>query len=700
MKKAFLLKGLDCPHCAAKIEKEISSLKGVDFACVNLMSQTLTLECGKGDILAEIERIVHLHEPDVSVSELSSGTDTDSEEKTGAEKPLLFRMALGGVLFLLALILGAFADLPPAIFPIIYIPSYLTLGVDVLLKALRGIVKGKVFDENFLMSLSTAGAFAIGEYPEAVAVMLFYQLGEYFEERSVAHSRASVKALVNIRPERATLVRDGEQTELDARDVGIGETILIKAGERIPLDGVVTEGESQIDCSALTGESLPIKVSTGTKVLSGCINQSGVIKVKVEKSFEGSAASKVIELVRCAAERKAPTERFITKFAGIYTPAVVILAVMIAAIPPLFFSADPIAWLRRAMVFLVISCPCALVISVPLAFFAGIGEASAHGILVKGGNYLEALSAVDTVVFDKTGTLTEGKFKVNKLVCARGYSEQDLLYIAAHAEALSNHPIASAVISAYGKEPKRAALSAPREIAGKGVCALFNGKKIAVGNAALMYDENIAFCESKESGTKIYVADGGAYAGCIIISDRVKSDAKNALQKLKKLGVRRTVMLSGDSEENCAAVAGELGIDSYSSSLLPQGKIDALEAVLSEKKKGRAVFVGDGINDAPVLARADVGVAMGALGQDAAIEAADAVLMTDDLSKLAVAIKIARATRRVVIVNIVMSLCIKGLFLTLGAFGLVGMWEAVFADVGVALIAVLNSMRIFKKKIK
>ncbi len=609
-------------------------------------------------------------------------------------KGVLLRLAVGGILLAIGLCLRAFTNLPAPLTLAILIAAYALLGYDVVLRALSNLVRGRVFDEHFLMTLSTLGAFAIGEYPEAVAVMLFYQLGEYFQDRAVDRSRNSISALLDIRPDSATVERDGALCAVAADEVAVGETVVVRAGERIPTDGVVLSGEASLDTAALTGESVPRHVGVGDEVRSGCINQDGVLFVRVTRVAGESTAAKILTLVESAAEKKAHAEHFITAFARYYTPIVVALAVLLAVVPSLIFGGFS-AWLHRALVFLVISCPCALVLSIPLTFFGGIGAASRHGVLVKGGNYLEALCAVKTVVFDKTGTLTRGVFAVSALYPADTVSKDTLLFVAAHAECLSNHPIAKSILCAYGAEPDRARLCDYVEYAGRGVSVTLAGEVLLAGNAALMEASGIAFWVCDAVGTKVYVARAGQYLGCIVIADTLKTDSGAALTELRRMGIEKTVLLTGDDAQIAAHVAKELGIDEWHAQLLPADKVAHLEALAHTR--GKVAFVGDGTNDAPVLARADVGIAMGGLGSDAAIEAADVVLMTDEPSALVSALRIARATRRIVWQNIVLALGIKIAFLALGALGLVGMWEAVFADVGVALLAVCNAMRILKK---
>ena len=689
MKREFILEGLNCPNCGARIETDAGKLTGVTAASLNLMQQTLTLEISKDDdIFSKVERIVHSYEPDVKVR-LKADEHTHDHAHEGDTKKMILRMGIGAAVFAAAILLGG--KLP------LYIAAYVILGYDVVVSAVRNIVKGHVFDENFLMSLSSIGAFFIGEYPEAVAVMLFYQVGEFFQDLAVQRSRKSISDLMDIRPETASVKRNREWLTVSPENVAVGEWILVKPGEKIPLDGVVLMGDSMVDTRALTGESVPKSVHPLDEVLSGCINESGLLTIQVTKSYEESTVAKIIDLVENASSRKAPTENFITAFARYYTPAVVILAAMLAVIPPILTGGMWAEWIRRAFVFLVVSCPCALVLSVPLTFFGGIGAASRHGVLVKGSNYLEALNKVSTVVFDKTGTLTKGVFKVTEILPAESVSKEQVLQYAAWAENFSTHPIATSILAAYGKnEP--VSLSQYREIPGYGLEVETAGRKILAGNAKLMEKENIPYIACEKVGTKVYVAVDGIYQGCILIADELKADSKNAIAALKGAGVEKTVMLTGDNKNIGDAVAAELGLDESYAQLLPNEKVEVLEKLDSRKRPGsKLAFVGDGINDAPVLARADIGIAMGGLGSDAAIEAADVVLMTDEPGKLVEAIGIARETRKIVVQNIVFALGIKGIFLVLGALGMVGMWIAVFGDVGVALLAVLNAMRILKK---
>ena len=538
----------------------------------------------------------------------------------------------------------------------------------------------------------------IGEYPEAVAVMLFYQVGEFFQSLAVKRSRKSISDLMDICPDSATVKRNGVLQVVSPESVAVGEIIVVKPGEKIPLDGIVVDGESMLDTKALTGESVPKSIRKGDEALSGCINQSGLLTLKVTKSFGESTVSKITDLVENASARKAPTENFITTFARYYTPVVVGMAAVLAIIPPLVLGGGWSEWLRRGFVFLIVSCPCALVISIPLTFFGGIGAASKRGVLVKGSNYLEALNKVSVVVFDKTGTLTKGVFEVANIIPAAGYQKEQVLEYAAQAESYSNHPIAKSILATYGKPIDQKQFSGFEEISGHGISVTVQGKKVLAGNSKLMESEKIAYAACDAAGTKFYVAADGSYVGCILIADEVKPDSKCAIAELKKIGVEKTVMLTGDDERIGKSVADELGLDAYYAQLLPDQKVEKLEMLDKQKRQGsKLAFVGDGINDAPVLARADVGIAMGGLGSDAAIEAADVVLMTDEPSKLVEAIDVAKATKRIVMQNIVIALGIKSVFLVLGALGMAGMWEAVFGDVGVTIIAVLNAMRILKK---
>ena len=612
------------------------------------------------------------------------------------QKRMLFRILLSTALLLAAVLL------PLNNFPLlrlaVFLVPYGVIGWDVLWRAVRNIAHGQVFDENFLMALATVGAFFTGEFPEAVFVMLFYQVGELFQSCAVDKSRKSIAQLMDIRPDYANVERDGQLVQADPEDVAVGDVIVIKPGERVPLDGVVLDGASTLNTSALTGESLPREVDAGSDVISGCVNLTGLLRVQVTKAFEESTVARILDLVENSSSKKAKAEHFITKFARIYTPVVVISAALLALLLPFLIHVTWAESIHRALIFLVISCPCALVISVPLSFFGGIGGASRQGILVKGGNYLEALANTEIVVFDKTGTLTQGVFNVTAIHPDQ-CSEQHLLELAALAESYSDHPISRSIREAWGAELDRSRVTGVEERSGKGVQALVDGVPVWVGSGKLMDEIGVTWHPCHKVGTTVHVASQGTYLGHIVISDQVKPDAAQAIRDLKAAGVRKTVMLTGDAAAVGEAVASELGLDEVHAQLLPADKVDRVEALLKEKSaKGTLAFVGDGINDAPVLSRADVGIAMGALGSDAAIEAADVVLMDDKPSKIAAAIRIARRTRRIVLQNIVFALAVKLLVLLLGALGDATMWEAVFADVGVSVIAILNATRALKSK--
>lgn len=611
-------------------------------------------------------------------------------------KSRLWRIIIGGVV-----LLGA-ALLPinqPWIELALFIISYIIVGGDIVLMALRNIVKGNVFDENFLMSLATIGAFFVGEYPEAVAVMLFYQVGELFQSYAVAQSRKSISSLMDIRPDYANVKRGDEIVTIDPDEVKIGDIILIKPGEKVPLDGKVLEGNSMLDTTALTGESIPREVEAGEDILSGCININGVLTVEVTKEFGESTVSKILDLVENASSKKSNSEQFITKFARYYTPIVVIIAVILAFVPPLLVQGEEFSdWIYRALNFLVVSCPCALVISIPLSFFGGIGGASKKGILVKGSNYLEALARTEIVVFDKTGTLTKGVFHVGE-VNPHGITKEELLELAAFAESYSNHPISLSLKSAYGKNIDGTRITNVEEVSGHGVIAVIDGKTVAVGNAKLMEKQNVSYDKGEFIGTVVHVAVDHQYMGYIVIADELKPDAKKAIHDLKSAGIKQLVMLTGDNKAVADKVAKELGIDKIYSELLPTNKVEKLEEILESKsEKGKLSFVGDGINDAPVLARADIGMAMGGLGSDAAIEAADIVIMTDEPSKIATAIKISKKTLSIANQNTVFAIGVKIFVLILSALGMATMWAAVFADVGVTVIAIINSFRALQVK--
>ena len=600
------------------------------------------------------------------------------------------------ILFLLAITINFNNEM---ITKVIFIIAYLIVGLEILKKALRNITRGKVFDENFLMSVATIGAFAIGEFPEAVAVMLFYQVGELFQSYAVDKSRKSISSLMDIRPDFANVEREEKIEKVDPDEVKIGEIIIVKPGEKVPLDGIVVEGKTSLDTKALTGESLPREIAENDEILSGSINLNGVIKIKVTKEYGESTVSKILDLVENASSKKSKSENFITKFAAYYTPIVVIIAVILAIVPPLLIKDATFSdWLYRALSFLVVSCPCALVISIPLSFFGGIGGASKMGVLIKGSNYLEQLANTEIIVFDKTGTLTEGVFEVQK-VHAIDMSEEELLRITAYAENYSNHPISLSVKKAYNKEIDEKQILNTQEISGHGIVAKIGNQNVLVGNEKLMSENNIKITKCEEVGTILNVAVDGKYAGYILIADKIKKDSKNAIKSLKKNNIKQTVMLTGDRKNVGEHVAKELGLDKVYTELLPDGKVEKVESLLKEKsEKGKLAFVGDGINDAPVLALADIGIAMGGLGSDAAIEAADIVLMTDEPSKIVDAIHLSKKTMRIVKENIIFAIVIKVFVLVLSAFGLSTMWEAVFADVGVSIIAIINALRVLRVK--
>lgn len=614
---------------------------------------------------------------------------------TRKQKHLLIRIIATAVLFLT----GSLLHLPELAEMGIFLACYVVIGWDIVWKAITNILSGQVFDENFLMTIATIGALILGEHSEGVAVMLFYQVGEWFQSYAVSKSRKSIASLMDIRPDYANVERDGKLVQVDPEEVSIGDTIVVKPGERIPLDGIIINGVSALDTSALTGESMPREVAPGAEVISGCINQTGILSIRTTKESGESTVAKILDLVENASDKKGRTENFITRFARYYTPAVVFAALALAILPPVITGQSFSIWIYRALTFLVISCPCALVISIPLSFFGGIGGASKIGVLVKGSNYLESLAHAEMVVFDKTGTLTKGSFAVSEIHPV-GMDESQLLELAAYAEDYSNHPISASIKKAYGKKIIPNRISDVQEIAGHGVQAVIDGKKVLAGNAKLMEREHIRYQSSGAVGTVIYLACDGTYSGSIVIEDEIKQDAPSAIRQLKSSGIRKTVMLTGDADAVGQKVSGRLGLDQAYTELLPADKVDRVEALLRKKtEKGKLVFVGDGINDAPVLARADVGIAMGGLGSDAAIEAADVVLMTDEPSKIAAVMKIARKTIRIANQNIVFALGVKFLVLILGALGYANMWAAVFADVGVSVIAILNAIRAMRVKV-
>ena len=621
------------------------------------------------------------------------------------QKNVLCRIIVSLILLVAVSILDALVDLPWIVQLALYMVPYLVIGYDILKKAGKGILNRQVFDENFLMAVATIGAVCLGEYKEGAAVMLFYQIGELFQSVAVGKSRKNIAALMDIRPDYANQMVDGKLEKVDPDDVDIGAEIIINPGEKVPIDGVIVEGNTTLNTSALTGESVPRDAICGDEIISGCINMSGMIKVKTTKEFGDSTVSKILDLVENSAMKKSRSENFITKFARYYTPAVCYSALALAVLPPvvrLLMGISPMwgEWIIRALTFLVISCPCALVISIPLSFFGGIGCASSNGILVKGSNYLEALSATKYVVFDKTGTLTKGVFEVSATYPENGFTGEDLLRFAAYAESSSSHPISVSLKKAYGKELDLEKISSIEEIAGHGVCAQVDGKKVFVGNMRLMQREQVQVLTEHKEGTVCYVAIDGVYGGCIVISDVIKPNAKEAIRGLKACGVKKAIMLTGDAKETALRVASEIGMDEVHSELLPADKVSQVERLLDEKsEKENLAFVGDGINDAPVLSRADIGIAMGAMGSDAAIEAADVVLMDDDPNKIALAMKISVRTLRIVHQNIIFALAIKAICLILGAIGIANMWVAIFADVGVMVLAVLNATRALKIKL-
>lgn len=682
----------------------IKSLEGIRNSSIDFVTKKLKLEifesADEAAAIKEVKQIVRNIESDVKLKEITNGKtgEADSEEKnkSGIKRLKLLQFGIGAAFFAAAVLL----KLSAGVELVMYLTAYVLVGGEVLIKSIRNILRGQVFDENFLMSLATIGAFAIGEYSEGVAVMIFYQIGEMFQDLAVDRSRRSIKELMDIRPDYANLVSEGRVIQVTPEDVPVGAYIIVKPGERVPLDGRITEGRSMLDTSALTGESVPREANAGDEILAGFINNSGVLTVEVSKEFGESTVSKILDMVQNASSKKSHTENFITKFARYYTPAVVFSALALAFVPPLVLQGEAFSdWIYRALIFLVVSCPCALVISIPLGFFGGIGGASKNGVLIKGSNYLEALNQVDTIVFDKTGTLTKGVFKVTEVKALGEMKEEGLLKYAAYVESYSGHPIALSILKAYGSEAVGSEISDYEEIPGHGVRAEVFGKRVAAGNIKMMQLEGISAESPDIAGALVHIAIEGAYAGYIVISDEIKDDAERAVRLLKASGIKKTVMLTGDVRAAGEKAGSVLGLDEVYSELLPDQKVEKLEWIKNEmRSRGKVAFVGDGINDAPVLARADVGIAMGGLGSDAAIEAADIVIMTDEPSKIVSAIRIAKKTRRIVLQNIVFAMGVKLIVLLLGAGGLATMWEAVFADVGVALIAVLNAIRVLNLK--
>ncbi len=688
----FSLQGLGCASCAGKIEVAIQELPQVLSARLNFTAGSLRIESPRpcSELLDEVRTIVERFEPGVSVRPWQEA----GESKPGRHiRQQFWRLGGGALLLVLALLLERFAAASLAV--LCYLASYLIAGGSVLMAAASNLRRGGWFDEHLLMSIATIGALFLGEYPEAVAVMLFYLLGEIVQGRAVDHSRREIAALLDIRPDSANLLEGQQLRRVDPNQLDVGQLILVRPGERVPLDGVIIDGESLLDSSALTGESRPRRKMLGDEVLAGMINGAGSLTLRVVRPFSQSTLARVIELVENASENKANTERFITRFARVYTPLVVLVATLIALLPPLFFG-DWQAWLYRALIFLVVSCPCALLISIPLGFFGGIGRASKQGILVKGGNFLEALAQVETVVFDKTGTLTRGVFEVRQVLPQADFSAEQLLELAALAEIDSNHPIGKSIRDKYARKLDRRRISELQEHPGLGVAARVDGRQVLAGNRKLLRRFDLNPLRSDEPGTAVYLAVDGRYAGVLLIADELREGAAGAVARLRRLGVSHIEMLSGDRKLEAQRIAESLRLDGWRAELLPDQKLEALEQLQSQRRQGKLVMVGDGINDAPVLARADVGVAMGGLGSDAAIEAADVVLMTDEPDKLATAIETARLTRRIVWQNITLAFTAKGLVMLLGVFGLATIWQAIFADVGVAVLAVLNSVRIIR----
>ena len=731
IKETIRLEGISCPDCLQKIESAVSKLSEVESCSVNIITKDLSftttnsknIKLLKETVIEKIKSVDH----DIEINLDTASTNNKKNNTTESDnKNRLVLIIIGAVLFCAALVLHNYFTIKI----ILYIAAYILIGYDVVLKAFNDIIHGKVFDENFLIVLATLGAFCVGEFPEAVAVILLYKIGTYLEEKAVNKSRNAIKSLMDIKPEYANLIKGKSIEKVSPESIKIGNKILIKPGEKVPLDGVVIKGNSFVDTKAITGESTPRKVNKDDKIYSGSINGSEVLTVKVEKIFSESTISRILELVQNASVNKSKTETFFTKFARVYTPAVVIIALCLAVLPPLFVAEYSfIDWIYRALIFLVVSCPCAMVISIPLTFFGGIGAASKKGILIKGGNYIDALNNVETVIFDKTGTLTKGVFKVVNILSENGFSEEQILKYAAYAESLSNHPIAASIKSKYKEELDNETINNYSEISGHGISCIIDKKQILCGNKKLLAKFGVDFKNTDETGTIVYLAIDNIFAGSIIISDELKPDSKAAIAELKNIGIKYSVILSGDNAKTTQAVAEELSVDKYHAELLPEDKLTKLEEI-EEKlhsnphkgicssyklfhifqklidpdnhkdcfKERKLAFVGDGINDAPVITRADVGIAMGGLGADAAIEAADVVLMNDNPSMLPEAIKISKKTKRIVYQNITFALSIKTLVLLLAAFGMATMWEAVFADVGVTILAVFNSLRILKNK--
>ena len=694
----YRLKNLDCADCAVKIENHLKKLDDVKFVSVNFATSRLNIETENFEkIKKEIKKI----EPEVEIEPEEKSREREEGETLNKKKEIAF-ILISLTLFITGLFFKKKLHNTPfgfAEYAVFLIP-YLLSGWGVLLSAGKNIIRGKVFDENFLMTIATLGAIFIHQLPEAVGVMLFYRIGEFFQELSVDHSRKSIKALLEVRPDYANLKINGGTKKVDPQSVNVGDILIIRPGEKVPLDGEIISGSSQVDTSPLTGESVPRTFQPGDTILSGMINKTGLLTIKVTKPFKESSIARILDLVENAAAKKSPTERFITKFARYYTPVVVFGAVALAFLPPLITgSGEFYPWIYRALILLVISCPCALVVSIPLGYFGGVGLASRRGILVKGSNYLDTLSEIKTVVFDKTGTLTKGVFRVTEIIPENGFTADEVLSFAALAESHSNHPIAKSILEAYDREIDDGKLKSYREIAGHGVVADVDGHKVLAGNDRLLHLKNIAHERCRVEGTVVHVAVDNRYAGYIVISDELKEDAPSLVPSLKKQGVKKIIMLTGDSEDVAESVAKKIGIDEFYAELLPEQKVEILETLMA-KREGAFAFVGDGINDAPVIARADVGIAMGGLGSDAAIEIADVVIMTDAPSKVSDAIKVGKKVKKIIWENIIFALAVKLVFISLGAGGLATIWEAVFADVGVTILAVFNSLRILRNRDK
>jgi len=687
MKKEYVLRGIDCGNCAAKIERAVNQLEQVESATVNLIAQKLTLETKSEDgIDKEIIDLVDAIEPGIEV--ISEKKEEALPEKRDWAKELLLAVT----------ILFAFGFFLPEeyfwIRLVYYLTLYIIIGHKVLIKMVQNIQRGNIFDENFLMSIATLGAFLLGEFPEAVAVMLFYQIGEYFQDKATSQSRQSIAQLMDIRSDKAWRLEGGEAVQVDPETVRVADHILVKPGEKVPLDGLVRKGRSILDTSALTGESLPREIGVGEDITSGVINLTSPLVIEVSKTFSQSTVNKILELVENASNKKAETERMITRFSRVYTPVVVGIAFLLASLPPLLGLGEWSTWLYRALTFLVISCPCALAVSVPMSFFGGLGGASKLGVLVKGGNYLEALAKLDTVVFDKTGTITKGIFAVDTVVNAEGV-EDDILYLAAHLESYSNHPIANSIRTAYGQEVDENRVSQITELPGQGMSGRVDGRQLYLGNARLMEVQGIAYPAIDSTGTVLYLAEDSHFLGYFLITDQVKETSIEALKDLQAVGIKKTVLLSGDRQAVVDEFAQQFAFNDAFGDCLPQDKVSTFEEILTQSQQAVA-FVGDGVNDAPVLARADVGIAMGGLGSDAAIESADVVLMDDDLGKLPQVIRLAKKTVRIAQQNMTLAIVVKLIFLVLSGLGISNMWEAIFADVGVTLLAVWNALRVLR----